>query len=70
MPFELALFFLYGNTRPVADKLIGTCQVVEHGRFAAVGISCKRNFNRHTPKTPFAAENGCAINSKTKVSNS
>ena len=43
----LTLFFLDGNTRPVANILVGACQVVEHRRLAAVRVAGKRNANSH-----------------------
>ena len=43
----LTLFFLDGNARPVANILVGACQVVEHRRLAAVRVAGKRNANSH-----------------------
>ena len=47
MALEAALLLLHRDARPVAHILVGTGQVVEQGRLAAVGIACQRNFDVH-----------------------
>ena len=36
---QLSFLFLNGDARPVADILAAAGQIVEHGGFAAVGVS-------------------------------
>ena len=43
----LALLLLDGDARPVANVLIGACQVVEHRRLAAVRVAGKGNADSH-----------------------
>ncbi len=43
----LALFLLNGNAGPVSHVLVGTGQIVEHGRLAAVGIAGKGDVDCH-----------------------
>ena len=45
--FQLTFLFLYGNTRPVAYKLVGAGQRVEQGSFTAVGVTGKGNSYIH-----------------------
>ena len=45
MSLQPSLFFLHRNARPVSHKLIGTGQRVEQCGFAAVRVTCQRNFH-------------------------
>jgi len=45
--FQLTFLFLYGNTRPVAYKLVGTGKSIEQGSFTAVGVTGKGNSYIH-----------------------
>ncbi len=48
MLLQSAFLFFHRDARPVADKLIGSCQCIEQGCFAAVGIPRKRNSDTHS----------------------
>ena len=37
---ELAFLLFDGDSRPVSDILAASGQVIEHGCFSAVGVSC------------------------------